>query len=449
MYKILVIAHREYSAMVVTKSFLVTLILMPIMMLGGLIIMPQVNKLSGGKTRRVLVVDGTGQMRSAIEQAVTARNQLAKAELPPELAGEDGPAEQLEGMRPKLDRLELEFSDTPELADEDRLRYSEQMREGKLYAFVEIPTTALSDPSPDFKSASFCCQEALLSESRAWLEKVIESQIHQKRLVKEGLDPAIIRKAEIPFSLMPKIPYSRGADGKIKSESGVNVLGTILLPLGVMMLMFLVIFMAAQPMLESGMEEKTQRIAEVLLGSVSPTQLMAGKLIGNVGASLMIFAIYAVGGWLILERNHLSHFLPMWLIPWFLVFQVLGVLFFSSIFLTIGASISELKEAQSLLLPVWLLLVAPLMVWFVALRDPNGIVAVVLSFFPPSSPMMMTLRLASGQTIPAWHPPLAVISLLIATSIVIYIAGRIYRAGLLRNDSAKSFTQLIRRLSRT
>ena len=447
MYKILVIAHREYAAMVATKSFLVTLILMPIMMLGGILIMPQVNKLSGGKTRTIVVADGTSQLRETLEAAVEARNTSSKKTLPPELAGEDGSGRKIEGMTPKQDKLILEFWESGELTDADRLALSDRMRVGELYAFLEIPKTVFDDPREGNPIASFVCQEALLSESRAWLEKVLESQIHQKRLVSQGFDPMEIKKAEIPFGLMPKIPYTQVKDGSIRSESGVNVLATIMLPLGVMMLMFLVIFMAAQPMLESGMEEKTQRIAEVLLGSVSPMQLMAGKLLGNVAASLMIFAIYSIGGWWTLDRNGLAHFLPWFLLPWFLVFQVLGVLFFSSIFLTIGASISELKEAQSLLLPVWLLLVAPLMVWFVALRDPNGIVAIVLSFFPPSAPMMMTLRLASGQTIPAWHPPLAILIMLIATFCVVWVAGKIYQAGLLRQDSAKSFAQLLRRFS--
>jgi ABC-type Na+ efflux pump permease subunit len=213
-----------------------------------------------------------------------------------------------------------------------------------------------------------------------------------------------------------------------------------------MMLMFMVIFLAAQPMLESGMEEKGQRIAELLLGTVSPTQLMAGKLLGNVCGSLVIFVIYGIGGWSILSANDMSQYVPLSLVPWFLVFQLLAVLFFSSIFLTVGASISELKEAQSLLLPVWLVLMAPLMVWFAAIRDPNGTLATTMSLFPPSAPLMMTLRLATGQAIPVWQPPLAALLLMLATMMVIYVAGRIYRASLLRTDSATTVKQIFGRL---
>ena len=214
-----------------------------------------------------------------------------------------------------------------------------------------------------------------------------------------------------------------------------------------MMLMFLVIFLAAQPMLESAMEEKSQRIAEVLLGSVTPSQLMTGKLLGNVGASLLVFTLYGVGAYIMLVQQNMQNLVPLNLIPWFVVFQIMGVLFFSSIFMAIGASVRELKEAQSLLLPVWLVMMLPMMVWFVAVRDPLGPVSVALSLFPPSAPMMNILRMGTGTTIPLWQPILSAILLGLATAGVIWMAGRVYRTSLLRNDSVKCLTQFLQRIA--
>jgi ABC-2 type transport system permease protein len=107
--------------------------------------------------------------------------------------------------------------------------------------------------------------------------------------------------------------------------------------------------------------------------------------------------------------------------------------------------VNELKEAQSLLLPVWMVLMMPMMVWFIAIRDPNGPVATTLSFFPPSCPMMMVLRLASGTTVPYWQPPVAALIMIVSTYMIVRIAGHIYRAGLLRNEGVRSITQLFRR----
>ncbi|MFM8324680.1 MAG: ABC transporter permease, partial [Pirellulaceae bacterium] len=212
------------------------------------------------------------------------------------------------------------------------------------------------------------------------------------------------------------------------------------------LMMFMVIFLAAQPMLESAMEEKTLRISEVLLGSVTPTQLLLGKLLGNVAASLLVFAFYATGIAVLLTVMGKTDLLPMRVLPWFIVFQILGVLFFSSIFVAIGASVKELKEAQAMLMPVWIVLLIPMMVWIVVLRDPAGALGVGLSLFPPSAPMINVLRLGSDVQIPIWQPLLGMVFLLLSTLAVIWMAGRIYRASLLRSDSVKSLAQLFLRI---
>jgi ABC-2 type transport system permease protein len=462
MYKILVVARREYAAMVATKAFLFTLIMMPVLMLGGVVLMPLLSKMGGGKTRQIVVIDQTGKLLTQLQDLTNARTAALQQALQASAAESD---DEDEGFGEQVDFWELSGPTTDATGDALRLQLSEQIREGKLYAFVEIPADLFDKPTGDsiaieqaaeqgqeageLKEAAklrFVSQDAVLSSARQWFDAVIMEIVREHRLSEMGIEPSLVAQASIPVAFEPTAPYTAGTDGELVAEKSSNVLVTLFLPFGIMMLMFMVIFLAAQPMLESGMEEKGQRIAELLLGTVSPTQLMAGKLLGNVCGSLVIFVIYGIGGWSILSANDMSQYVPLSLVPWFLVFQLLAVLFFSSIFLTVGASISELKEAQSLLLPVWLVLMAPLMVWFAAIRDPNGTLATTMSLFPPSAPLMMTLRLATGQAIPVWQPPLAALLLMLATMMVIYVAGRIYRASLLRTDSATTVKQIFGRL---
>lgn len=468
MYKLWVIAYREYSAMVATKAFLVTLVMMPVLMFGGILLMPKLNSLGGGKTQRVIVADGTGQLFAVLEAAASARN-AALREKQEGGAAPNATERARDDISGAQDFYKLEAAPSGTLSDEQRLQLSDEIRQGRLYAFVEIPASLLSEhpagtketssaetpengaDSADASSdkpatATFVSQDSLLSATRQWISAVVGENVRVARLRRMGLDPVAVSMASRPVEFVPLAPLKHDADGNGPKAQAANMLVALLLPFGIMMLMFMVIFLAAQPMLESGMEEKSHRIAEVLLGSVSPTQLMAGKLLGNVCGSLVIFAVYGFGGWLLLSSNDWSKDLPWSLLPWFVVFQLLGVLFFSSIFLTVGASISELKEAQSLLMPIWLFMLAPMMIWLVALRDPNGPVATTLSMFPPSAPLMMILRLASGRTIPWWHPPLSALLLIIATALVVKLAGRIYKASLLRTDSARSFRQLLARL---
>ncbi len=465
MFKLWVIAHREYVAMVGTKAFLFTLVMMPILMFGSLLAMPVLNRATGGKTQKIVVADGTRQLFAIIEKAATQRNESIKS----------APAEPKETQtnkvvtRPSFMEQQADnwaFIEAPnELSNDQRLKYSDQIRNGDIYALVEIPNSFLdptqasltegaaaelaegTTPTPNPK-AKFYSQDALMSGARSWLSSIISQRLREVRMEQFGLDkidPKIFAQIDARVELLPSMPIKASDAGKSDDHSVIDSLVNMFLPFGVMMLMFMVILMAAQPMLESAMEEKSLRISEVLLGSVKPSQLMGGKLLGNVAGSLVIFVLYGSGGLFFLNYQGLADKIPLSVLPWFLLFQLLGVLFFSSIFLTVGASVSELKEAQTLLLPVWLVLMAPMMVWFIAIREPNGIVATTLSFFPPSCPMMMVLRLASGTTVPFWQPPLAAIIMLATTYGMVTLAGRIYRAGLLRNEGVRSISQLLKR----
>ena len=460
MFKLWVIAHREYVAMVGTKAFVFTLVMMPILMFGSLLVMPLLNRVSGGKTQKLVVSDGTGQLFAKLENAARMRNEaiLAAATEPKETKAKADTKPSF--MDQQADIWEL-VAAPQELSDEERLKYSDQIRNGDIYALVEIPASILK-PTPPIsdagaeggetstasRDAKFYSQDALMSGARAWLGSLISQQLRDVRMQQFGLDkidPKIFAQIDARVELSPNMPIKASDAGKSDKNSVIDSLVSMFLPFGVMMLMFMVILMAAQPMLESAMEEKSLRISEVLLGSVTPSQLMGGKLLGNVAGSLVIFLLYGAGGFFFLNYQGLADKLPLSVLPWFLLFQLLGVLFFSSIFLTVGASVNELKEAQTLLLPVWLVLMAPMMVWFIAIREPNGVVATTLSFFPPSSPMMMVLRLASGTTVPFWQPPLAAVMMIASTYGMVTLAGRIYRAGLLRNEGVRSIGQLLKR----
>ncbi len=461
MFKLWVIAHREYVAMVGTKAFLFTLVMMPILMFGSLLAMPVLNRVSGGKTQKIVVSDGTGQLFEKLEQATKVRNESLQKNPDQPIKTRTGKSSSRPSfMDQQADIWEL-VAVPNELSDTQRLEYSDQIRNGDIYALIEIPSsflnatefpptdgTTLDKAATPTPSAKFYSQDALISGARGWLSAIVSQRLREVRMEQFGLDkidPKIFAQIDARVELLPSMPIKASDAGKSDDHSVVDSLVNMFLPFGVMMLMFMVILMAAQPMLESAMEEKSLRISEVLLGSVTPSQLMGGKLLGNVAGSLVIFVLYGAGGLFFLNYQGLADKIPLSVLPWFLLFQLLGVLFFSSIFLTVGASVNELKEAQTLLLPVWLVLMAPMMVWFIAIREPNGIVATTLSFFPPSCPMMMVLRLASGTTVPFWQPPLAAIVMIVSTYGIVTLAGRIYRAGLLRNEGVRSISQLLKR----
>ena len=440
MKKIFTIAAREYRAMVGTKAFLLSIVMMPILMGGSLLAMEFLKNSGSIQERTIVLIDHSGEMRPSIQVAANINNERVEKR---KNGGEDG--EETEFAMTKGAKYSLEIVDPATITDEIRFELSERIRSGDLYAFIEIPYEVhLLDEEGNRRHVDFYSEDSGLSESKRWITQAINDRVAAMRLQNEGIEFATVKLAQTPTKVRGLGLLSKDKDGKITEAKEKDELTAIFLPMGIMMLMFGVTLLAAQPMLESVLEEKSQRIAEVLLGSANPSQLMGGKLIGTVAGSLTVFTIYALGGYILCRYQGYADLVPFRIVPWFVLFQVLGVLFYSAIFMAVGSSVSQLKEAQSLLLPVWMMLMIPLFVWMLVVQEPNGSLATGLSLFPPATASMMVLRMATGATIPLWQPILGVVVLSLATAFVVFIAGRIFRVGILWQGKTPKFSELLR-----
>ena len=476
MRKTITIAVREYKAMVATKAFLLSIIMMPVIMLGSIVLMSVLQSRAEIKTRRIALVDHTGIFSAALEHAADVHNQNIDTQIANGNTASLPPGLGLVQEYYQIENVDLEANSDQH--SDQLLELSDLIRDQQLYAILEIPiavgdmieldelssdelgSNELSFESLDFddvdfgslpepKSASvalrFYSQESSLADAKSWLSGVINRHLRDQRLRYADIDPAEVEIASRPLPIAGMGLVAKSVDGRAaQAPRQQDPLRAIFVPLGVMLLMFAVIFMAAQPMLESVLEEKSQRIAEVLLGSVSSFQLMLGKLLGTVSGSLTVFVIYIAGllGWSF--YTGVSDQIPFELVPWFVVFQILGVLFYAAIFLAIGASVSQLKDAQSFLMPVWLVMFSPIFIWLMLIRDPLGSTSVGLSLFPPATPTAMMLRLATGQSIPWWQPALGALLLTLATLAVVTFAARIFRAGILWQGKTPRLAEIIR-----
>ena len=428
MRKALVIARREYMAMVGSKAFLISLAVMPVFMLGGAVVPNLLRDRVDVRPKKVVVLDQSESLYEPLKAAVEMRNETAIRDV--------GTGKQT------APRYELSPGSGAPVDDDLRLALSEQVRKGELYGFVEIPANAMERPADGSPTQiTFYAENTALSDVKRWFEVTLTSLVQTHRLQEAGIDPVVVNQSKA-VNVEGRGLFEREADGGVKKADASQVMLAIFLPMGVMMFMFMVIMMSAQPMLESVLEEKTNRIAEVLLGSASPSQIMMGKLLGNVGASLTVVAIYATGGLALATYNDVADVVPFGLVPWFILFQILAVLMFSSLFLAIGSTVSQLKEAQSLLMPVWILIVIPMFVWFNIVREPNGSLAVVLSFIPPFTPMLMCLRMAATSAIPTWQPIVGLVIMLLTTALAVFVAGRIFRIGMLSQGRAPKLAEL-------
>lgn len=488
MRKMLTVAGREFRAMVATKAFLLSLVVMPVLMFGGILAMNFMGRLTKSETLKIAIWDPNNLFVGDLQQAAEMRNQVlsatpssepldlaaqVKQELPEELkdatepASEDGkspPAAESSGKKTapanrsnggplaENDRFELVRLTDANLDDARRLELSAQVRSKELHAFVEIPAemeTWLADVSganatgAKMPMVQFYSEGSGLDSARRWIGETMNQLAKNKRFEKLGLSPQQVMVANLPVPIQSMGLVTQRSDGSVSSEASRDMMTAMFLPMGIMMLMFMVVMMAAQPMLETVLEEKSLRIAEVLLGSCNPSQLMMGKLLGTVAGSLMIFSFYLFGAIGFAWNQNLLSTVPLWVIPWFFLFQLFAVLFYSAIFMAIGVSVSQLKDAQPMMMPVWMMLMLPLMTWFVLVQKPDGAFAFWLSMFPPTASTVMVLRISTGVTVPLWQILLSLGLLVAATTIIVYLAGRIFRVGILWQGKTPKLTELL------
>jgi ABC-2 type transport system permease protein len=217
---------------------------------------------------------------------------------------------------------------------------------------------------------------------------------------------------------------------------------SVMIPMGLVILMLMVILIGAIPLTQGIIEEKQQRIAEVLLGSVSPFQLMMGKVLGLVATSATLIVIYLGGAYWAATKMGIAQHLSTGVLIWFILFQLLAVLMYGSLYIAIGASVTDAKEMQSLLMPVNLVMVVPLMMLVNVIQNPNGPLARIVTLFPPATPMIAMARIAVSPGMPFWEAIVAMLIVLATTTFFIWASGRIFRVGILMQGKAPSMGQL-------
>jgi ABC-2 type transport system permease protein len=209
-------------------------------------------------------------------------------------------------------------------------------------------------------------------------------------------------------------------------------------------LIFIGVITGGQILMTSTVEEKSSRVVEVLLAAVSPVELMWGKLLGQLGVGLVILAIYIGLGILALVQYSLMGLLDPMLILYLLVFYLLAYLVYGALMLAIGAAVNRIADAQSLMGPVMILLVAPYVLVPMIGRAPNSTLSVAFSFIPPINSFAMLARLASGTPPPLWQVFGSVAAGVAGACLAVWFAAKVLKIGLLMHGKPPNFGTLVK-----
>jgi ABC-2 type transport system permease protein len=434
MRKMMVVAAREYRSAVKTKAFLIGLLMMPLMFGGSILVQVFLRNKVDIKDKRIEVVDYTNQLSEFLLSAAKLRNDTQIFE------GTGSERKQV-GPRYVIERVQPGEKDVAHVS----LDLSNRVRKNEVMAFVIIGADALKNGSaPTATPINYHSNSPTTDDVRQWIAGVLNDRIQQLRLQGASLDPRMVRELTQRVVVGNLSLVAMDASGNVIKAEETNIAAGFLVPFAMMFLMFMLIMATATPLMNSILEEKMQRIAEVLLGSISPFELMLGKLLGMVGVSVTMMTVYLAGAYAALERAGYAQFFPWSVVGWFLLFLCLSVWMYGSLFIAIGAAVTDMKEAQSLMTPMMLLIVLPMFVMQNVMREPNSSMSLGMSLFPPATPFLMILRQSVPPGLPLWQPILGGVLVLATSFLCVFAAGRIFRVGILMQGKGAKFGEMMR-----
>jgi ABC-2 type transport system permease protein len=423
MQKIFTVASAEFFNVVKSKAFILTLILMPVIMGASVLLMRVSRNATDTNDRRFAYVDRSGVAGPIIEAAAAARNASA---------ADDG--------LPRFIPVAVETASKSE--ESLRMELSDRVRDTELFAFVEIPSNIVDpDAHAEIRYYSDHPSYQALPE---WLMKTVNQAVLAERFRAASMSPALVARLTKPASVSNLNLFERDSSGTIRAGEKVDPFRALGVPAVMMVLMFIVIMGGAPQLLNSVIEEKMSRISEVLIGSVAPFELMMGKLLACAGGSLVLSAMYLTGAMMMANKYGYVGALTPAMAGWFVLFLLMGVLIFGSIFIAIGAACNDLKDSQNMMTPVMLFMMLPVFTWGAVLRAPDSTLAIALSLLPTAAPFLMLLRIALHPGPPMWQVLLSVTLTALATAGAVWAAGRIFRTGILMQGKSASVREMLR-----
>ncbi len=408
--KVGAILRREYVESVRKKSFLFGLVATPLLMIFMIYFPLAARHIVAGEALHLAIVDRAGGWAEPVRG---------------ELLAEEG------GRRAPPLTVEIVAA---EAADAPLAHLEERVRAGELTGWILFP--ADFDSTGRFQySAETITDPAALERIEARVERVVS----RRRAAQLGLPPESMDALLAPVAMKT---FQIGREGEREADFTAVYLRAVTFVL----VLFFALMPTGQILMRSVIEEKSNRVIEVLLSSVTPRELMVGKIFGLGAVGLTMLAAWACCAVLLALRGGAAG----GGIPWdprlalvFLLYFVPGYFFYAAVLASIGSICTSEREAQPFLTPISLLLVLPVMIGLVIAQNPDHALVRVLSFVPFVAPSLMLFRHAIRA--PAVWETAATWGFLVAcTAAMIAASARIFEVGVLMTGKRPTIPELLR-----
>lgn len=446
--KVLAVAWREFKTTALTKAFLFGAIVVPILVWGAIALTPLLMRSEPPPLEGTLaIVDPTGRVADeALKrfEELSARSSSGTSAANP-IAGV---ATAANAMQPGTDPSELLAAiDGPRRVRIGVLLERDPSKAAELEAAVRAGTylgLATVDPGlleadPGGARLALLVPGSSSPKHTAIYERILRDATVRARVDATGGDYAALTAILKRPDLDTRRLTAEGGTAKEKVEA------RMLIPIAFMMLLWISTFSSGNYLLTTTIEEKSNKVMEVLLSAVSPMQLLAGKILGQALVCVVILVLYGGLAFAGLTALAMADLLRPILLVYLVVYFVMAYFMVATMMAAVGSAVSDLREAQALITPAMLILIVPLILWFPISDNPNGLLATITSFIPPLTPFVMILRISgSAEPVPAWQIALSIVWGFAATLGMLWMAARIFRVGILMQGKPPSPLELLR-----
>jgi ABC-2 type transport system permease protein len=415
MEKILVIIKREYLARVRTRAFLIGTMITPLFLLlvGAL---PAFLASRGAGDRYVTVLDQSGDpsLFDSLDKKVKEGNSEAIVHLTRVVVPPDKNLEEL------------------------RRSYQEEVQKDSDKAYLVLLPGVLDEAQPEYNAKN-------VSDffTREKLERSLSDAITERRLTRAGFGQTDISQYTKHVTMKTNKVTEQG---ETQDSGQTFAIGFVML-----FFMYMTTLMYGISMMRGVMEEKQSRIVEVVISSVKPFQMMMGKLIGVGAVGLTQYLIWVVSaatlasvGVKVFGGSRLKiPAIPASMLVCFVVYFLLGYFLYATLYAMVGSMVSSEDDSQQLSMPVTMLLVIPMLVFWMVVRDPNGTPSIVMSMIPFFAPTLMMMRIAVISP-PLWQVLLSMFLMLLTIVAIVWVASKIYRVCILMYGKRPSLADIAR-----
>ncbi len=411
MRNLLLVARREYLEKVRTKSFLVSTIALPALMLLIIVLPQKLSTMKAMGTRKLAVVASNARVAQAVKQNLLNDK------------GRTGVKYAVELVTPAT--------------EEQRQRLTQRVESGELDGFLWLSDDALAE-----RKISYSGRELSDFMDLAGVKMAVTYARMQNLLATSGVSPEKTRDL-LEDVKIDTIRIARGKASKTSTRAG------FLTSFIMVMLLYTTLLLYGVSVMRAVLEEKTSRVMEVLLSSVTSRDLMSGKIIG-VGAVgltqilIWIVLVVVVGLPMAMSSGALKDVdLSPWAVGAFAIFFVLGYLLYSTIYAAIGALVNSEQEGQQLQFFGIFPLIVAISLMMLVYRQPNSPLAAWCSMVPFFAPILMYLRI-SVQPPPVWQIALCIALLAATVGGMMVLCGRIYRVGILMYGKRPTLPEILK-----